>query len=298
MTRTAGSRLTIAASCLLLALLSVIAIAPEALSRQRGSDRQTVVVRGVEMTIYTYRPTGCVEPALLFVFHGNSRTASNYLEYARPLADRACFLVFAPLFDEERFPSWSYHRGGIVNDDGVAPREEWTVNMVAELVSWARIREGRPDAPYYLFGHSAGGQFLSRVAAFAPPSDATRIVIANPSSYVMPSLDEPAPYGFGRVFDRASGEAMIRRYLQLPVTIYLGAEDTGDEDLLENEAALRQGENRFVRGEKAFEAAKSAAKTMGVDFAWKLVVVPGVGHSTESMLGSDLAVEALGLGAH
>ena len=48
------------------------------------------------MMIYTYRPTGCVESALLFVFHGNSRTASNYLEYARPLADRACFLAFAP----------------------------------------------------------------------------------------------------------------------------------------------------------------------------------------------------------
>ena len=169
--------------------------------------------------------------------------------------------------------------------------------MVAEMVSWARRREGRLDAPYYLFGHSAGGQFLSRVAAFAPPSDAMRIVIANSSSYVMPSLDEPAPYGFGGVFDLATGEAMIRRYLQLPVTIYLGAEDTGDEDLLENEAALRQGENRLERGETVFEAARSAAEATGSDFAWKLVLVPGVGHSAESMLGSDLVLEALGLGA-
>ena len=126
MTRTTGF-FRIAASCLLAALVLVIAMASEALCRQLGSDRETVTIRGVRMTIYTYRPTGCVEPALLFVFHGNSRTASNYLEYARPLADRACLLVFAPLFDEERFPNWSYHRGGIVNDDGVAPREEWTV---------------------------------------------------------------------------------------------------------------------------------------------------------------------------
>ena len=59
-----------------------------------------------------------------------------------------------------------------MTEDGVAPRDEWTVDMVPELVSWARRREGRLDAPYYLFGHSAGGQFLSRVAAFAPPSDA------------------------------------------------------------------------------------------------------------------------------
>lgn len=283
------------AALFFLALLYAIAIAPEAICRPLGSNREAADIRGVKMTIHTYRPEGCIEPALLFVFHGNSRTALNYLEYARPLADRACFLVFAPLFDEERFPNWSYHRGGIVNDDGPAPREKWTVEMVAEMVSWARRREGRLDAPYYLFGHSAGGQFLSRVAAFAPPSDAMRVVIANPSSYVMPSLDEPAPYGFGGVFDPATGEAMIRRYLQLPVTIYLGAEDTGDEDLLENEAALRQGENRLERGETVYEAARSAAEAIGSDFAWKLVVVPGVGHSAESMLGSELALEALGL---
>ena len=181
------------AALFFLALLYAIAIAPEAIGRPLGSDREAADIRGVKMTIHTYRPEGCIEPALLFVFHGNSRTALNYLEYARPLADRACFLVFAPLFDEERFPNWSYHRGGIVNDDGPAPREDWTVEMVAEMVSWARRREGRLDAPYYLFGHSAGGQFLSRVAAFAPPSDAMRVVIANPSSYVMPSLAEPAP---------------------------------------------------------------------------------------------------------
>jgi hypothetical protein len=111
----------------------------------------------------------------------------------------------------------------------------------------------------------------------------------------MPSLDEPAPYGFGGLFDPATGEAMIRKYLQLPVTIYLGAEDTGEEDLLDNEAARRQGGNRLERGETVFEAARAAAEAIGSDFAWKLVIVPGVGHSAESMLGSELALEALGL---
>ena len=113
----------------------------------------------------------------------------------------------------------------------------------------------------------------------------------------MPSLDEPAPYGFGGVFDPATGEAMIHRYLQLPVTIYLGTEDTGDEDLLENEAALRQGGEPVQRGETVFDAARSAAEVDRIGFCLKLVVVPGVGHSAESMLGSDLALEALGLGA-
>jgi hypothetical protein len=48
----------------------------------------------------------------------------------------------------------------------------------------------RAAAPcsYALFGHSAGAQCLSRFAAFTH-SDAFRIVLANPSTYVWPSRE-------------------------------------------------------------------------------------------------------------
>jgi hypothetical protein len=246
------------------------------------------------MRVHTYRPSNCTEPALLFVFHGNSRSAASYLDYARPLADRACLLVFAPLFDEERFPNSAYHRGGIVDDDGVLPREDWTVDIVADLVSWARRREGRPDAPYYLFGHSAGGQFLSRVAAFAPPPDAERIVIANASTHVLASLDEPAPYGLGDVFGPAA-TGQLRTYLALPVTIYLGTEDTEDEDLTDTVEARRQGADRLERGRAAFALARETALRNGWTFGWRLVEASGVGHSARDMLGSERADDAFGL---
>ena len=44
-----------------------------------------------------------------------------------------------------------------------------------------------------------------------------------------PSLAVDAPYGLGGVYAGADGEQHLQRYLQQPVTIYLGAADTADD---------------------------------------------------------------------
>jgi dienelactone hydrolase len=276
------------------ALLVVLAAAPRPTSAF-GVGSEVAQLDGVALTVFTYRPLGCAKPSLLFVFHGNGRTAERYRDHALPLAASACFLVYAPLFDNERFPNARYHRGGLVDDGEVRPRPAWTTELVDDLVAWARAREGRPDAPFYLFGHSAGGQFLSRVAAFAPPTDAERIVVANPSSYIVPSSEERAPYGFGGVFaDEAVTEAQLRAYLALPLTIYLGDQDTGDQDLLDNEPARRQGEHRLDRGERVYAAAVALTRAEGWPLAWKKVYAEGVGHSARGMLAAAEALEAFG----
>lgn len=280
---------------LLVPVLVLCLLVKDVSAREAGTGELNAVVRGVPITVYTYRPEGCESRGLLFVFHGNGRTASGYRDNARSFADGACLLVFAPLFDRDRFPNWRYHRGGIMDDGDVVLRQRWTVLYVKDLIDWAKRREGRPDAPVYLFGHSAGGQFLSRVAAFALPVDARRIVIANPSTYVLPLLEEPAPYGMGGVFDHKESEEHLRRYLQLPITIYLGLDDTGHKNLTRNEEAMRQGGNRLERGEFVFRLAHSVAEANGWDFQWRLVRTRGVGHSSKGMLDSGDASKAFGL---
>jgi pimeloyl-ACP methyl ester carboxylesterase len=264
----------------------VVAIPP-------GSAEVTATIDGVTLPVFTYRPEGCAVSGILLVFHGLHRDASGYRDDARPLADRLCMLVAAPLFDEHRFPTWRYQRGGIVHDGKVEPEADWTVNVVPRLAAWVRAGEKRPDLPYALIGHSAGGQFLSRVAAFLP-AGATRIVIANPSTWVLPSLDTPAPYGFGGVYDPPRGEAALRRYLAAPVTVLLGQEDTGSRDLAMGDAAEAQGGTRLERGQNAFRQAEAVAKANGWPFNWRLAFVPGVGHSARLMFGSAQALEAWG----
>jgi dienelactone hydrolase len=281
-----------------IALLLVLVIsfgAAFGYARDIGGDRVVAQLRGIPITVYTYRPKDCADPALLFVFHGVGRNASTYRDSARKLADRRCMIVFAPLFEKKRFPTWRYQRGGLVQDGKLLPKEQWAVSIVSDLVAWARAYEGKPQAPYYLFGHSAGAQYLSRVAAFHPPLDASQIVIANPSTYVLPSTKESAPYGLGGVFDQKESERLLKTYLELPITIYLGDDDTGDKNLSQTASARKQGANRLERGLSAFELAQSTAQAKGWVLRWRMVTAPGIGHTARGMLESDQATEAFTL---
>jgi hypothetical protein len=257
-----------------------------------GSGTQSADLGGVPLQVFTYRPDGCAISGILLVFHGLERDAAEYRNHAIPLGQRLCVLAVAPLFDAERFPTWRYQRGGIVRHGTVEPAENQTVALVPRLVAWIRAQENRPDLGYAMLGHSAGGQFLDRVAAFVS-NDATRIVIANPSTWVRPTLDIAAPYGFGGVYDRAHGDAALRRYLAAPITVLLGEKDTGSDDLVTNDEADAQGGTRLERGQNVFREAAFTARQHGWPCNWRLVVVPGVGHNARRMFASDQALAAL-----
>ena len=257
-----------------------------------GKGKQIAELNGTSMTVYTYRPDGCADPPLLLVFHGAARNARDYRDYALPLADRLCMLLVAPLFDKQAFPGWRYQYGGIVKDGVVRPPGDWTGRLALDLVEWVRRHEGRPLA-YSLLGHSGGSQFLSRLVAFVP-TEAKRIVVANPGSYVFPSLTADAPYGLGKVYAGTDGEAQLRRYLAQPQTIYLGQRDTrerDDDDDRPQEGA--QGASRHERGMNAFNAGKTLAQGRGWDFNWRLVQAPGIGHDARKMFAAPPAPQAL-----
>jgi pimeloyl-ACP methyl ester carboxylesterase len=257
-----------------------------------ATGRQAADLNGTRLAVFTYRPAECSDPSLLLVFHGAQRDAADYRDYARPLADRHCLLVLAPLFDQHTYPSWRYQRGGIIGKDGALRNaRDWTGRLVPGLVDWARKQEGRPLA-YSLIAHSAGGQFLSRVAAFVP-TEARRIVLVNAGTYVWPSLAVAAPYGFGKVYGAADGEAQLRRYLEQPLTIYLGADDNADDDRNNTPEARAQGASRHARGMNVFAAGQKLAQSRGWTFNWRLVQVPGVGHDGEKMLAAPQAAAAL-----
>jgi pimeloyl-ACP methyl ester carboxylesterase len=256
-----------------------------------GIGKQTADVNGTGFTVFTYRPGGCSDPSLLMVFHGLARDPRGYRDDTRTLADRHCMLLVAPLFAKPAFPVWRYQQGGIVKDGVIQNPRDWTGRQVLDLVEWVRKRKRRPLS-YSLLGHSAGAQFLDRVAAFVP-TEARRIVVANPGSYVLASLDVAAPYGLGKVYAGAEGEAQLRRYLAQPLTIYLGEDDTKDADRNEDADALAQGVSRFERGTNTFNSAQTLAQARGWSFNWRLVELPGVGHSKRKMFSAPLASEAL-----
>lgn len=264
-----------------------------------GKSRRSVDIAGESIELHAYKPPGYAGGPILLVLHGLGTNAPGYRNYAVPLADRHGFLVIAPLFDRKRFPTWRYQTGGIVRNQraegefAVEPDTQWMGRTFLAVIDAVRAAETRPDLAYSLIGHSAGGQALSRFAAFTPHA-ARHIIIANPSTYLWPSLTERFPYGFGGLPAAMSGDTALQHYLAQPVTLLLGTADIErGADLNVREAAERQGYNRLERGHNAFRAAQQLAQQRGWTFNWRLVEVPDVGHSARRMFGSAGAMESL-----
>jgi len=281
------------------ALLLCGSAALQAQPYPEGKSRRSVEISGESIDLHAYKPPGYAGGPILLVLHGLGRNAPGYRDYAIPLADRLGFLVIAPLFDRKRFPTWRYQTGGLVRDQraegelSVRPDTQWMGRGFLAIIDAVRTAESRPELDYSLIGHSAGGQALSRFAAFTPHA-ARHIIIANPSTYLWPSLTERFPYGFGGLPAAISGDAALQRYLAQPVTLLLGAADTErGADLNVREGAERQGYNRLERGRNTFRAAQQLAQQRGWTFNWRLLEVPDVGHSARRMFGSTEALEAL-----
>lgn len=254
-----------------------------------GNGEHSAELMGTKLNVFTYRPAGTPR-RLIAVFHGLNRDAGPYRDSARSLADRIGAIVVAPEFDAGRFSTDLYQRGGLAPHGVFVPPGKRTVDLIAPLVAWAREACGQPGLPHALVGHSAGGQFLSRIAAFAP-TDATHVVVANPSTWVMPSVHDMVPYGFGGTPDP---ETALRAYLELPITALLGTDDTGTHNLSAEPEAMAQGPNRLERGRKTVAKAEAAARERGWRFGWKIVEVPGVGHNAAEMFGSSQAAGIFG----
>lgn len=280
-----------------LSLLAVLMLVSSTASAAIGSGSRYYdrTFDGVKIRVYTYRPS-CSKPGIMFVFHGTSRDADGYRDSAKRVADQRCLVLFAPYFDESRFPSDDYQRGGILDSrDRLQSSSEWTTRFVELMIPWAKKEIGGTPK-VYLYGHSAGAQFLSRVAAYERIPGIERFVVANPSTHVLPSLTENVPYGFDLLSSNTNEREYMRQYLALPITVYLGEDDNdpNDPDLANGSAAQRQGDHRLERGLYTFELAKKVARDNGWTFNWRLTIAPDVGHTHGGMIRSSAATQAFG----
>lgn len=248
---------------------------------------------GEPLTLYTYRPPTFTDGPVIVVFHGVRRNAEDYRNFAINMAERFKAIVVTPLFDSLRFPSARYQRGGLMKDKLVQPQGQWTYAMVPGIVDFIRNREQNMSMPYYLVGHSAGGQFLVRMAAFLP-GDAKRIVACNPGSDLFPTKDQPFGYGFGGLPDALSNDAVLKAYLAAPLTLYLGTDDIYPRPSFDDSPeGMKQGRHRLERGRNCYAFARSLAAKKGWAFNWRKVETPGIGHDAAMMFAAKETEDAI-----
>ena len=259
-----------------------------------GAAELELDLEGTRLTVFTYKPASYRGERMLMVFHGVLRNADEYRDHAKGMGDRFGALIVAPKFDEQRFPSWRYQRGGILAPDGAAQApKDWTYALVPKVAAAIRARENRPGLKHWLIGHSAGGQFAMRMSAFQD-TGAERIVAANPGTDLFPTREFAFGLGFGKLPPSLADDAQLRRYLAAPLTIYLGTADNKPDDYFDQSAeSMQQGGGRWQRGTACFALAQKVAREKGWVCNWRLVEAPGIGHDHDRMFEHPQCAVAL-----
>lgn len=236
-------------------------------------------------TLNTYRPYGYTpEDPVIIVQHGVLRNGDDYRDFWIPAADKHRLLIVALTFSNEIWPGVeSYNNGRVFTDSG-NPRhiDGWTYALVGNVLKDLIRSEISACKPVYLFGHSAGGQFVHRLMSSQSHAPFEAVIASNPGWYTLPNMDLKFPEGMGGV---GLTEQHLERLLAYPMVILAGDQDieTDDPNLPSNPEALRQGPHRFARAHHYFEAGRLEAERRGLPFNWRLQTVPGIGHDGRAM---------------
>lgn len=235
--------------------------------------------------VWTYLPSGAgPDSRVVFVLHDVLRNGEEYREPWILIADRHGCVVLVPEYSNAEWPgARSYNDGNMHDERGdPLPEEAWTFTSIDAVVDAFQARSGNRTGRYFIFGRSAGGQFLHRMILMKPAARFEIAVPANSGAYATSALEAERPYGLKGT--RSTAER-LKASLERRVVVLLGENDVDPNDryLPRAKEAMAQGEHRFARGKRFFAAAREAAARLGADFGWTLQTVPGVGHDDKLM---------------
>jgi hypothetical protein len=207
-------------------------------------------------------------------------------------ADRYSLLIIAIEFSKTYWP-------GLENyNDGRAlafpnQTESWSYAILPRLARLL-LDEGITTRRLFVFGHSAGGQFVHRLMSSQPHDLFEAATTANSGWYTLPTLMMQFPEGFAGV---GLQRAHLIALLAYPLLILIGECDNDPNDpylpgsaQFPNVAASRQGTHRLARAQFYFEAGQAAAAALRVACNWQLRTVPGVAHDGRAMSAASASI--------
>jgi len=280
--------LCICATILIGIILLGIAKANEAIERGSGRFYHQDISGGEkrDISVYYHFPDAYAPyRPILFVMHGNSRTAVRYWRQWHDVAEAYNVLILVPEFDKFDFPGTvSYHSGGMydVVSGEDKPRDQWTFSIIDRIFEQTKILTNATPKKFFIYGHSAGGQFVHRYLTFTGGPKVQRAVAANSGWYTLPVLEDEFPYGLkGSPATIADLAPLFAKNL----IILLGEDDTRQtRSVRQTPEAMEQGAHRLARGRYYYATGKRVATVLELPFNWRIQTVPGVGHSNGGMV--------------
>ncbi len=252
----------------------------------------TGVLSDKSINVYYHTPQGDLTNfPILFSFHGGSRNADEYRDDWIQMANTNNFMVFAPEFNSDDFPSGDMYNLANIFQDGDNPSSDtfnspdsWTFSIIDQLFDFIKSEIGGNQTTYNAWGHSAGAQFLHRFVFYLPDSKLNIAVCSNAGWYTVPESGVVFPYGL--LESQLSNSNLISAFSK-KLYVHLGDADTdpNSSSLRHNDIVdEQQGLNRLVRGRYFFETSQEKAESLNATFNWeKTPEVSGVGHDHTAM---------------
>lgn len=234
--------------------------------------------------IWIVLPTGySASSKFIMTMCGINRDASGIASYWVSFANANNYVIAAPEFNSTNWSSDAYILGNMfTGSDGsgtLNPKARWSFNIVEQMHKELYVNCSLNDSTYELWGHSAGAQFVHRLAFFLPDNLIARYIAGNAGWYTCPDLTVTFPWGaYNTQLNLAQSDLVA--YTNRKLVIMRGTADTVRDGALNTDPRSdAQGLNRYTRAAYFY----NNGKTVNASLAWKMVDVTGVGHDDQKM---------------
>ena len=218
---------------------------------------------------------------VIFVIHGNSRNADDYLSAWIPLVQNKNVIIAAPNFDKKNFRYFflleSAESNGAINE-----RSDSYINTSISLFfNYFKSRFALNANTYKMFGHSAGAQFTHRYMLLSNDQRISDTVIANAGWYTFLN-GEQYPYGIKDTPIEISS-SHIRWFMSNKTSLLIGSIDTNLNNVNSSAGAQKQGITRVDRADNYFKSLIDISDKNEIPFRWSYKVINDVGHDYQKM---------------
>ena len=194
---------------------------------------------------------------VIFVMHGNSRNAEDYLSAWIPHVLNKNVIVAAPQFTKTDFRYFFLlemaESSGKINNN----KNEYINNSISLFFNYMKSKFSLSTQTYSMFGHSAGAQFTHRYMLLSKDQRISNAVIANAGWYTFTTNDE-FPYGIKNSPINISNE-QIKWFMSNKVNLLIGSEDIGSKSVNSSKGAKLQGITRVDRANSYFNSLITSA---------------------------------------
>ena len=262
---------------------------------------QLTELKDIYGTFYTYVPkTFPDNPDILVVVHGTPLkdetaewNAEYYAENWKDFAEEQGIILITPTFNQDDFSS-RYGDHAMTGYRGLFGRDIDADEWVLRLVEAYQQAFDAEDKPFYLYGHSAGGQFTGRFLV-THPEKIKKAVITAAATYPQPTTEVAWPFGMGELHadiewdeetvnqvDVVPDKSKWLAATQVPLTVIVGLNDMA---VIPKEYLTGQkGQIRYVIARNWTTDMAAFAEENDLESQFAIEIIPGLGHTMSGLM--------------